>query len=83
MQNVQVGIADGGGVNMTLIEMIQDMDEQSALALDVIMDNLLDNNGYDKKFAHRDADIVLHNLLETLGCEKTIKAWDAISKWYT
>lgn len=69
---------------MTLIKSIQEMDEKSASVLEVIMDNYLsDDNNYDEEHAHQDADLVLSNLLLAIGCEKAVKAWEKIPKWYS
>ncbi len=43
---------------------------------------LEDANKYDTEAAHVRADIVLCDLLESLGYEDVVKAWDRVSKWY-
>lgn len=69
---------------MTVIESIQEMDEKSASALRDIQVACLDDKqpNYDEEKAHQDADTVLCFLLKTIGCEKTVKAWEAIPKYY-
>lgn len=40
-------------------------------------------NSYDEEDAHRDADKVLCDLLLAIGCEKTVRAWGEVPKWYS
>ena len=37
---------------------------------------------YEEETAHRQADIVLCDLLETLGYKEVVEAYDRIDKWY-
>lgn len=36
----------------------------------------------DTEAAHSDADSVLTDLLESLGCEEVVEAYHQIDKWY-
>ncbi len=36
----------------------------------------------DNESDHLEADHFMRELLLTLGCSKTVEAWDVIKKWY-
>lgn len=37
----------------------------------------------DTESAHKKADLLLCNLLKLLGCKETVKAFNALEKWYS
>lgn len=46
------------------------------------IEEIIENDDYDQEYSHIMADGCLILLLETLGFEKTVKAWDSVPKWY-